>query len=143
MSTAVFWDDLKNGFQTVELGKLGFILLWGTMFVGGGIAMFCIGLVAARRSVDIEIDATQLRVKRRGVFAEKSLLWARDGIERVRIVDSGTQVNSRRLYQLRIYPHRDSHFSMMTGHDQADLAFVVTTIREALGMEEQAEVSAA
>ena len=89
------------------------------------------------------VDATQLRVKRRDTFAEKSLLWERDEIERVRIVDSGVQVNNRQLYQLRIYAHHGSHFSMMTGHDQADLALVATTIREALGMEEKAEVSAA
>jgi len=60
---AVFWDDLKDGFQSVDLAKLAFFMLGGTMFVGGGIGMFVGALVAARRSVKIEMDATQLRIR--------------------------------------------------------------------------------
>ena len=134
VATWVGWDHLRNGFQWDDLFTLMFICVWTLVFAGGGLAIALYGLITGLRRFHIRADRNELQVVRQGLFGRGTFAWRSDELASVAVVDSGTKVNNRTLYQLRIQPHTGNSLGIMTGHNRSDQTRVAAAIGETLGL---------
>jgi hypothetical protein len=134
IAIAIAWSKLKHGLQFVEVGQLlfgGFFLLG---FGGAGSCIFWHGIVTWRRHFTLTTDYDELTMIRRGPIGRKTFRWKREELESVEVTDSGTQVNHRTLYQVRIRSRNGQSIGIMTGHARSDLDVVAFAVTESLGL---------
>ncbi len=127
---------LRGGLKQGEVGQLAIAAIFLLSFGGIGSILLLIGLVAGRRQFQLTVEHDELTLLRRGPFGRKTFLWHRDDLESVDVIDSGTKVNERSLYQVFIRSRKGNSVGIMTGHDGTDLGLVATAVKESLGLPE-------
>lgn len=132
VTTGVVYSNLKDGFEKGDLMELFFIGLWGSLFVGAGLAVLIWGIVAARRDFQITVQRGELAVLRTGPFGRRTFRWPLEHVEAFEVADSDTQVNNQALRQIKIKVLAGSGLGMMTGHPPGDLATVTAAVNDAI-----------
>jgi hypothetical protein len=120
-----------------SLGALAFIGLFWLV----GIGMLIAAVSAGVRRAGIAVAGDRLSILKTGLFKSKSHTWSRDEIMSVRVGPSGVEVNDRPVLELQVLPRDGVKFGLLGGRDVKELAWLATSIREALGLAISSKVS--
>ncbi len=137
VTIGVAWWRLADGFQSNDLMILGFTSLWALLFTGGGLGALLGGLIAARRRFEIHVAGRQIRIDRYGPFGHREFVWEDGDIQDVQVVDSGTEVNGRKLRQVKIVSNARESLGLLTDRSESELSAVAACLRDALGLNEK------
>ena len=129
------WCVMVGVIGSFVFGKqgLGEGLLIIPLFFAIGFGMLLLGIHLGTRRWTLRMDRSQLLVTLKSVLRSREWRWAAGDIEDVRVGNSGTEVNNRTLEQLQIHTRTDAkQTGLLTGRTPEELAWVATTLREAL-----------
>jgi hypothetical protein len=138
VAVGVASSQLRNGFQAGDVPGLIFITIWTLIFAGGGLSALLMGLIAGRRRYEVRVAGGQLHIDRFGPFGHRTFTWPVDEIRAIRVADSGTEVNGRKLRQVKIVAQSGkAQLGIMTGRTASELSSVATAMRDALGLKQE------
>jgi hypothetical protein len=138
VTVGVAWSQLADGLQGKDVAFLLFITVWTLIFTGGGLAALLMGLIAGRRRYEVRVAGGQLHIDRYGPFGHRTFAWQDDEIRDIRVAASGTEVNGRRLRQVKIVTQSGkTQLGIMTGRTASELSSVATGLRDALGLKKK------
>ena len=129
------WCVMVGVIGSFVFGKqgLGEGLLVIPIFFAIGFGMLLIGIHLGTRRWTLRADHSQLQVTLKSALRTREWHWAAGDVAEVRVGDSGTRVNERTLEQLQIHPRSGARKTgLLTGRTHEELAWVATTLREAL-----------
>ena len=129
------WCVMVGVIGSFVFGKqgLGESLIVIPLFFAIGFGMLLLGIHLGTRRWTLRADHSQLHVTLKSALRAREWRWATNDIEDVRVGDSGTKVNERTLEQLQIHARTGKQKTgLLTGRTHEELAWVATTLREAL-----------
>ena len=128
--TCFVFADLHAAFKHlgVSLTPLPFELL----FWVAGWAMLAAAVQLGRRTVEFVVADGQLRVTFRGPIRTTQSTWSQSEIAAIRVDRSNVEVNNRVLPELQIYPRTGKKQGMLAGHDEQELRWLATRLRQVL-----------
>jgi hypothetical protein len=116
------------------------------LFIAGfwliGLAMLAISLNLGRRRARLVAESGGLRVEQHGLFGAKTWQWERGEIAAICAGDSGMKVNDVSILELQIQLTRGGKKGVLRGRDEAELRWVASELRQALGVAAQVEPKA-
>lgn len=117
----------------ISLKELFLALLAGATVIGA-VAIAIAMLAYLTRSFQVIVEPTELVVDRSGLLSRKTFRLSRAEFEAVRVQDSGTIVNGKKLHNLVFDSvQRRGVFKMMLGWSIPELKYVAALITQALG----------
>ncbi len=118
-------------------GAIAFISLFWLV----GIAMMLAAINSGLRRAGIAVTSDQLSILKTSIFGSKSHTWPRNDVMLVRVGPSGVEVNDRPIMELQVIPRDGTKFGLLGGRSVDELAWLATSIREALGVKTSTDVT--
>jgi len=99
-----------------------------------GIGMLLAGINMGRRRAVLAVVGNQLLVLQTGLLGGQRREWPRDQLADVRSGPTGMEVNDVPILELQIIPREGKKVGLLGGRDEAELAWMATVLRRALGI---------
>jgi len=123
---AVVYSAFRNHGQ--GLGSLPFALgFWAIGWV-----LVAVALQLGRRTVELVVEGGQLRVTFKGPIRTTQKIWSRPELAAIRVDRSNVEINHRVLPELQIHPRSGKKQGMLAGHEEKELLWLATRLRQAL-----------
>jgi hypothetical protein len=133
---ALFW----NGFTAFAVAMLlsqaaafsgsnVLFLFFMIPFIAVGVFMFILFLQSAYRKVVIVATPQALVIEQKAPVKNREYQWASADLCEIATDYSGTQINDRRLRELRIYFASGAHKGFFDGRDDAELAWLAQSLK--------------
>ncbi len=114
---------------------------WGGLIVFGlsasaGIALLLTTINLGRRQAVLAVAGDELHILQTGLFGTSRQQWPRQQVFDVRVGPSKINMNRQPLPELQILPHlgEGKKFGLLAGRDEAELRWLATLLRQALGV---------
>ena len=120
-----------------QLGANGIVFFFAKCVMVVGILPLIAMTVHAMRRFTVTASSSSLSVVRQGVFGSRLQNLDRKQIRDVGVESSGLQVNARLYWHLAIHAKdRVKTFTLMSGRDEREIAYVAALIHDAMGLTE-------
>ena len=107
-----------------------------------GVAMWSAVRLYVTRWFRLTVNESQITIERYGFLSDQARTISKENIKGVVLNDSGTKVNSRTYMQLAITSSKPSEsFTLMSGRDEREIAYVAALIHRAMGFDENGPVA--
>jgi hypothetical protein len=113
-------------------GDVTYIVLPLFWLIGG--SLLFAGIRQARSYAVLAVVGDSLMVMYQGVFGKKQGEWTREQVTNICPGPSGVEVNDEPVMELHVEPKEGKHFGLLYGRDVAELEWIATVLRQALGM---------
>jgi len=114
-----------------------FVVLVGLIFALFGIATLIVERMYSSRWFRLNANGALITIERHGFLGEKTVTIAKEDVRAITLKDSGTKVNARTYMHLAIKSRKASEtFTLMSGHEEREIAYVAALIDDALGLSE-------
>jgi hypothetical protein len=110
------------------------LLLFATAFWAIGLGLLAGAVNMGRRRALLRLDGAGLRVAQAGLFGAKRWEWPRAEIVEIRAGPSGMEVNEQPVLELQVHPRGGKKVGLLAGRDKAELQWMATHLRRALGL---------
>ncbi len=102
------------------------------MFWPIGLILLAVVIQLGRRKVELVVESHQLCVTIKGPFRTTQKRWAQPEVAAIRVDRSNVEVNHRILPELQIHPRGGKKWGLLAGHDEPELLWLATRLRQAL-----------
>jgi len=110
------------------------IALFLLAFSSIGVAILLAAINMGRRRAVLAVVGDRLMVMQAGLFGAKRREWARADVKSIGVGPSGLSINDRPVLELQVHPNEGSKFALLAGRDAAELRWMATVMRRALGV---------
>jgi hypothetical protein len=116
-----------------SLGQVGTILVFG-LFWAMGLGLLCFGIHLGTRRWTLRADKSSLHAALHSALRNREWQWSAAEIEKIQAGYSNVEVNNRRLEELQVHSRAGNKTGLLAGRDHAELVWMATAIRQALGL---------
>ena len=133
MSVAAYYLIFSDALR-LELPLRAFIGFFGFFFWGAGFIPIGQAVYLGRHSALLALDRDELRVEQTSLFGSWRHRWRRAELADVAVGMGTVPVSGQPMLELKVLPRGDVPVGLLTGRDAAELEWLATVLRGALGM---------